>query len=244
MSEVVFYSLLILMPIVAFLYASVGHGGASSYITLLTIAGIASAQIKPTALILNMGISAIAFYFYFQKETFSWKLFLWLAIFSIPASFFGGLISVNETVYRQILGYLLILPIARFLNLLPVSNSIQVKQFIWLPPLLGAIIGFVSGMIGIGGGIILSPLLLLFGWTNLKQTSALSALFILVNSISGYLAKPKSLQINNEILLFMFLALMGGLFGAYLGSRKFDSKILKLLLTIVLIIASLKLIIQ
>jgi uncharacterized membrane protein YfcA len=244
MSENAYIILIIFMPIVAFLYASVGHGGASSYITLLTLAGIASTQVKPTALILNMAVSAIAFAFYFKSGNFNWKLFIMLAVFSIPASFFGGRITVNESLYRQILGVLLLFPIARFLNLIPISQTHRVKEYIWLPPILGLSIGLISGMIGIGGGIILSPILLLFGWTNLKETSGISALFIFVNSCAGLYAKPLHLSISNEVYLLMFLALLGGILGAYLGAKRFDNKVLKILLTIVLVVASLKLIIQ
>jgi uncharacterized membrane protein YfcA len=121
---------------------------------------------------------------------------------------------------------------------------VKVKQFIWLPPILGLSIGLISGMIGIGGGIILSPILLLLGWTNLKQTSALSALFIFVNSFAGLVAKPTHFSISYEVYLLMLLALLGGILGAYLGAKKFDNKVLKVLLTIVLVVASLKLIIQ
>ena len=167
-----------------------------------------------------------------------------LAVFSIPASYFGGKITVNETLYRQILGVLLLFPIGRFLNLFPISDTMKVKQFIWLPPILGLSIGLISGMIGIGGGIILSPILLLFGWTNLKETSGISALFIFVNSCAGLYAKPIHLSISNEFYLLMFLALLGGIFGAYLGAKKFNIKVLKVLLTIVLVVASLKLMIQ
>jgi len=244
MSENALLLLIVFMPIVAFLYASVGHGGASSYITLLTLAGIASAQVKPTALILNMAVSAVAFAFYYRSANFNWKLFIMLSVFSIPASYFGGHIAVNESLYRQILGVLLLFPIARFLNLLPISDTMKVKQFVWLIPILGLSIGLISGMIGIGGGIILSPILLLFGWANLKETSALSALFIFVNSCAGLIAKPTHFTIGNEVYLLMFLALLGGILGAYLGAKKFENKLLKILLTIVLIVASLKLIIQ
>lgn len=244
MSENALILLIIFMPIVAFLYASVGHGGASSYITLLTLARIASTQVKPTALIMNMAVSAIAFAFYYKASNFNWRLFIMLAIFSIPASYFGGKINVNETLYRQILGVLLLFPIARFLNLFPISDTVKVKQMIWLPPILGLSIGLISGMIGIGGGIILSPILLLFGWTNLKETSGISALFIFVNSCAGLVAKPTHFSITNEMKLLMLLALLGGILGAYLGAKKFDNKVLKALLTIVLVVASLKLIIQ
>jgi len=244
MSENALILLIIFMPIVAFLYASVGHGGASSYITLLTLAGIASAQVKPTALILNIAVSAIAFAFYYKSSNFNWKLFIMLSVFSIPASYFGGTIIVNESIYRQILGVLLLFPIVRFLNLIPISQKAKVKQFIWLPPILGLSIGLISGMIGIGGGIILSPILLLLGWANLKETSALSALFIFVNSCAGLVAKPTHFSISNEVYLLMFLALLGGILGAYLGAKKFDNKVLKVLLTIVLVVASLKLILQ
>ncbi len=232
------------MPIIAFLYASVGHGGATSYITLLTLAGIASAQVKPTALILNIAVSAVAFAFYYKSVNFNWRLFFTLAVFSIPASYFGGKITVNETLYRQVLGVLLLFPIVRFLNLIPISQTRWVKEYVWLTPILGLSIGLISGMIGIGGGIILSPILLLLGWTNLKETSAMSALFIFVNSCAGLIAKPTHFSISNEVYLLMFLALVGGILGAYLGAKKFDNKFLKILLTIVLVVASLKLMIQ
>jgi len=240
----------ICMPLIAFLYASVGHGGASSYITLLTLLGYANSIIKPTALVINIVISLLAFVMYFRKVDFPWKLFLWLVVFSIPASFLGAKIDVNPILYRKVLGVLLLFPVARFLNIFPVSEVKKIDKNVLILAILGLSIGFVSGLIGIGGGIVLSPVLLMLGWTNLKETSAVSALFIFLNSISGlYSMSDKnpvfsSMDIqNNPFLIFVSLAIVGGLLGAYLGANKFQPKILKNILTVVLFIAAIKLII-
>ncbi len=241
-TDVVLY-LLFLLPTAAFFYASVGHGGASSYLMILALAGFAPEEIRPTALLLNIMISFIAFLNHRKTCSFPVKLFWQLAVFSIPAAFVGGLIVVNTSIYMNILGVLLLFPILQFLGVFSKNNFQRIEQNAWLPPLFGILIGFFSGLIGIGGGIILSPLVLMLGWTNIRQTAALSALFIFVNSVAGYLGTiGMDFSLNSTLWIFIPPTIIAGLLGSYYGARRFNVKIVKNLLTLVLAGAAIKLI--
>jgi uncharacterized protein len=235
----------ILLFIVAFLYASVGHGGASGYLALMALFNFSPAVMKPTALLLNLFVSMVSFIQFYRGKFFKWKLFIPLIIFSIPMAFLGGRVAIQDHVYKTILGLFLIIPICRFLffkNTDP--KDMKPANLYWLL-LIGAVIGFLSGMIGIGGGIILSPILLLLKWTNQKQTAAISALFIFVNSVAGLAGQyTKGIQLNTEMLGYVAVAFAGGLCGAYMGSLKFPQTVLKNLLAFVLMIAAWKLLWQ
>ena len=173
---------LLLLFIVALLYASVGHGGASGYLALMAIYGFVPEVMKPTALILNLFVSLTSFLMFLKGGHFKWKLFLPFALASIPFAFLGGTISLEAHMYKKILGVLLLFPVFRFF-VYPNTDDNNLKEaHFYLSLLIGATIGFLSGLIGIGGGILLSPILLLLGWSNQKQTAAASALFIFVNS--------------------------------------------------------------
>ncbi len=241
MTENTLWILLLLMPLFAFLYASVGHGGASSYLMCLTLFHFSPEQIRPTALILNILVSGIAFLNFRRVCFFPYKLFLALVIFSIPAAYLGGSISINTSSYKFILGVILLFPALRLFNIFPASDKVIIKKSWWLAAILGLSIGFLSGLIGIGGGIILSPLILLMGWTNVKETSAVSALFIFLNSIAGLIgAGTFQLHIQKELQILMPITVMAGIAGAYLGANRFNVKLLKRLLAVVLLIASTK----
>lgn len=234
--------LLILLPIVAFLYASVGHGGASGYLALMSLFAFPISMMKPTALVLNILVSGISFYFYFRQKKFEWKLFYPFAITSIPFSFIGGLLTIETHIYKIILASVLLIAVLRLLNVFGKERS-KIKPIdIPLALGIGALIGFLSGLIGIGGGIILSPVILLFGWGNMKQTAAVSALFIFVNSISGLIGFATSggvLPLSSGLLIG--LVLVGGTLGGYYGSHKFNTITLRNVLALVLGIAVLKL---
>jgi len=238
-SIIIFYFLLFL---VAFLYASVGHGGASGYLALMAIWGIAPEVMKPTALLLNLFVSLTSFIQFFRGGHFRWKLFLPFAIASVPMAFVGGMITVDANIYKKILGILLLVPIIRFLFFRNIQVSEIRKANIALSLLIGAAIGVLSGLIGIGGGILLSPALLLLKWADMKQTAAISALFIFVNSLSGLAGQlTKGIQFTSDMYVYVAVAFAGGLLGAYFGSLRFKATILKYLLAIVLIVAAYKL---
>lgn len=241
----IFIYVMILLPVAAFFYASVGHGGASSYLMILALAGFAPEEIRPTALLLNMFVSLISFLNHRRTCDFPKKLFLQLIIFSVPAAFLGGLIIVESTIYKNILGILLLFPIMNFLGLFPKNDKKILRDQPWMPAVIGILIGFLSGLIGIGGGIILSPILLLLGWTNVRQTAALSALFIFVNSVAGYLGTTGFNLVENKTLWILLPpAIIGGILGSYFGALKFNVRVVKHLLTFVLAGAAIKLILS
>jgi uncharacterized protein len=227
--------------VIAVLYSSVGHAGASGYIAVMSLLSLAPADIKPTALALNVLVASIASWQFYRAGHFSWKLFWPFAMFSVPFAFLGGYISLPTHTFKIILGLVLLYSALRFL-FVPKHD-----KMISAPPRLqalmsGAGIGLLSGFTGTGGGIFLTPLLLFKGWAQVKQAAAISALFILVNSVAGlagYASNAKSLP---TIILPLFVAAaLGGGIGSYLGSRRFDAVIIKRFLAFVLLIASTKL---
>jgi hypothetical protein len=236
---ILFYGLLF---VVAFLYASVGHGGASGYLALMAIYGFAPEVMKPTALLLNLFVSLMAFLQFYRGKHFNWKIFLPLALASIPLAYLGGTMGLESSVYKKILGLLLLFPVARFFFMRQKDESDTKPSNTSGSVAIGAGIGFLSGLIGIGGGIILSPILLLLKWSDQKQTAAISALFIFVNSLSGLTGQfSKGIQFSPEMVGMVLIAFAGGCIGAWLGSLKFRQAVLKNMLAAVLSLASFKL---
>jgi hypothetical protein len=233
----------LLLPIIAFLYASVGHGGASGYLALMALFGFSATLMKPTALTLNLFVAAISFYHFWKQGHFRWQLLWPFALASVPAAFAGGLLELDPIIYKRILGVLLLFAILRMLNFFKQTNHTQKPLELWHGLISGALIGFFSGLIGIGGGIILSPLILFMGWGKIKEAAAVSALFIWINSaagLAGHLSQGASIPDNASI--YIGLALIGGFAGGYIGSRSLDGEKLRYILAFVLVIASFKLI--
>ena len=234
-----FYTLLFF---VAFLYSSVGHGGASGYLALMALFTITPEVMRPTALMLNLFVSLTSFIQFYRGQHFNWRIFLPFAIASIPLSFAGGLITLDAVVYKKMLGLLLLIPIIRFLFFANLRPDELKKSNTILSLVIGAAVGFLSGLIGIGGGIILSPVLLLLKWTDMKQTAAISALFIFVNSLSGLAGQvTKGIQFSPDMYIYVVIAFIGGICGAYFGSLRFKQTILKYILASVLMLAAYKL---
>ena len=227
----------VLIFLVAFLYSSVGHGGASGYLAIMAACGIAVSVMKPTSLILNISVSLVAFFQFYKSGYFRWNLFWPFALGSIPASFIGGNIHLEDDIYKKILALILIFPILRLLGAFGKSNFSGSKPLnVPLAIIIGFAIGILSGMIGIGCGIILSPLLLLLFWANVKETAAVSALFIFVNSISGLAGhfSKNTIHFNSGIILLLAFGITGGFLGSYIGSKKLNIVQLRISLAVVL----------
>ncbi len=236
---------LVLIFTVSFLYSSVGHGGASGYLALMALFNFTSATMRPSALILNALVSGVAFLMFYRTGFFRWQLFRPFAFASVPAAFLGGMVVIDEKIYARILGVVLLLSVARLIT----TDIGQRQRAIGMNTVAavsaGAMIGFISGVIGIGGGIILSPLILLLGWANMKETAAVTSLFILVNSLAGLSGMiTQDITIGSEIWLMLAAGFTGGLIGAHFGSSRFTGSALRYLLSAVLVVASLKLLIS
>lgn len=248
------FSLSLLLFAVAFLYSSVGHGGASGYLAILSFFMISPGIMSATALILNIIVSSAAFFNFYRAKQFSLKFTLPFIVASIPAAFLGGTLTVPENTYVYLLTCVLLFAAYRliFINGKFSRSIIDAKTYgnktgIMLISLFaGALTGFVSGVVGIGGGIFLSPLIIFLAWTTPKQAAATSSFFILVNSISGLFARfltggnPLN-NITGITVFFMLFTLAGGFIGSHLGANHFSSLKLRRILGIVLIIASVKL---
>ena len=224
------------------LYSSVGHAGASGYIAVMALLGLSPETMKPTALVLNILVATIATVQFYRAGYFSWDTFWPFAISSIPFAFIGGAMSLPGHIYKQIVGIILLFAAYHFFSkkqsaIASPSRPIPVMAAI----LAGAGIGLLSGMVGVGGGIFLTPLILFMGWAGTKQTAGVSAMFILVNSIAGIAGHLSSVKfLPDDIYLLGFAAVLGGTIGSYMGSRRFANATLYQLLAVVLVIAGAK----
>lgn len=232
------YLFLLILPVVSFLYSSVGHGGASGYLALMALFSFAPETMKPTALLLNLFVAGISFYYYYKEGFFNKKLFVSFAVASIPLAFFGGTIEIDASIYKKVLAILLVFAILKMLNVFGKESKSIKEVKIWQGIIVGGGIGFFSGLIGIGGGIILTPIILVLHWGKMKEAAAVSALFIWVNSAAGLIGQFSSgVCIEKESFLLVAIALIGGFFGGFYGSKKINNQNLRHILAFVLIIA-------
>ena len=230
------------ITLVAFLYSSVGHAGASGYIAVMTLCGLTAIFIRPTALVLNILVASIGSFQFWRAGYFSWRLFWPFALLSIPAAYLGGYLPVPAAILKVVIGVVLLFSAARLFfrhGDPPDAAAPAVPAAI----AIGAGIGFLSGLTGTGGGIFLTPLMLFCHWARTKQASATSALFILVNSIAGLVGFVSAKQsVPSLALVLAAAAIAGGAIGSYLGSRRFPVRAICMLLATVLVIAGAKLI--
>ncbi len=234
------------MLVAAFVYASVGHGGASAYLAAMALAGVAPQEMRPIALVLNVVVSAVATYKFWRAGHFRWRLFWPFAAVSIPAAYAGGAITLPGQAYKMIVGVVLVYAAWQLWRSARAGDEMrEVRE----PPLgvamvIGGALGLLSGLTGVGGGIFLSPLLLILGWAGTKQTSAVAAPFILVNSIAGLAGAfmSRSISLPWHVWILVAGVLVGGLLGAEYGSRRFTNPLIRRMLAVVLAVAGVKMV--
>jgi len=231
-----------LFLLVAFVYSSVGHAGASGYLAVMSLLSFPLAEIKSTSLVLNIIVAAIASYKFISAGYFDKKVFLPFAFTSIPAAFIGGAITLDTHWFKAFAGlFLLLSAVGLIIKNKRIDQDKTSELNIYTALIVGAVIGLFSGLIGVGGGIFLSPLIIVMGWTSLKKTSGVSALFILCNSIIGLAGHiySNSFQVHN-VFYWILAVIIGGFAGSHLGSTLYNNKILMGILFVVLCSAGLK----
>jgi hypothetical protein len=234
----------ILFFVGAALYASVGHGGASSYLAVMALFSLAPDVMKPTALALNILVASVATFKFYRAGLFSWRLFWPFAVASIPAAFVGGAVMLPARWYKIVVGVVLLYAAVWMFRsaMRPISKETHSPP-LWAALIAGVAIGFLSGLTGVGGGIFLSPLLLSMGWAETRATSGVAAPFILVNSVAGLLGHLASVaQLPPNVPVWGAAALIGGWIGASYGSKRAPVPVLRQLLSLVLVVAGVKLI--
>jgi uncharacterized membrane protein YfcA len=234
------------MLVAAFGYAAVGHGGASAYLAAMALAGVAPAEMRPVALVLNILVSSLATWKFHRAGHFRWQLFWPFAVAAIPLAYVGGAITLPGQAYKVLVGVVLVYAAWQLWRSGRAGEEMrEVRE----PPLaaamaIGGAMGLLAGLTGVGGGIFLSPLLLMLGWAGTKQTSAVAAPFILVNSVAGLAAVFVStgFALPGYVAFLAPAVLAGGWLGAGYGSRRFANPLVRRVLAVVLAAAGAKMV--
>jgi len=229
--------------VVALLYSSVGHAGASGYLAVMALLQVAPASMRPAALILNILVATLGARNFIGAGHFKPSLAWPFLVTSIPMAFLGGRLELPVDIYRSVIGVVLLLTAIRLLVQLRQEDRPGSPPSVVVAMAVGAALGFLAGLTGVGGGIFLSPLLLLAGWADLRTTAATSVVFILANSVAGLLGQVGSLDaLPAGLPIWAIAVVAGGAAGSWLGSRRLASPAIRLTLALVLVTAGIKLI--
>ena len=234
------------MLLAAFVYASVGHGGASAYIAAMALAGLAPTEMRPIALTLNVLVSSLATWKFWRAGHFRWRLFWPFAAVSIPFAYLGGAITLPGQIYKVVVGLVLVYAGWQLWRSFRAGDEMRAVRdpAIPLAMAIGAAMGLLAGLTGVGGGIFLSPLVLMLGWAGTKQTSAVAAPFILVNSLAGLAAGfvAGTAVLPQATWVLAAVVVVGGWLGAEYGSRRFANPVVRRVLAVVLGVAGAKMV--
>jgi uncharacterized membrane protein YfcA len=237
----------IALAIVALLYSAVGQAGGTGYVALMGLVGFASGTIKPTALALNILVSAIGCVRFWRLGLISWRTAYPFAVLGLPFSLLGGALHLPPSMYQPTVGVLLLIAgllIARAAVATAAPDRTEPKAPPFLMSLtLGGVVGLVSGATGVGGGIFLAPLVLALGWATMRQTAAISVVFNLVNSAAGLVGAWATLPLlPTRLPIWLACVGLGGLLGSWMGARHLDPRALRMLLAVLLLGAAARMI--
>ena len=232
--------------VIAVLYGAVGLGGGSGYLAVMGIAGLPPEVIRPTALTLNILVASIGTWKHVRVGQFSSRIFWPIVATSVPFAFLGGRLSLPGELYRPIVGIILFYAAFRLWRR-PGESAVEIKRErlpIWMALAAGAVIGLVAGLVGIGGGIFLGPLLLLAGWADTREAMGITAAFVVVNSLAGLAGRLSSVpELPPAMILWLIVVGVGGWIGAEFGSNRLNPLILRRLLALVLVTGGMRMIV-
>jgi uncharacterized membrane protein YfcA len=234
----------------AILYSSVGHAGASGYLAGMALAGLPQAVMKPTALVLNLVVASVVTVRFHRSGLIDWRTLAPFLVGSAPLAFLGGGISLPGSTYRVLVGIVLLVAAGRLLETALRAAQAPTEEEPRARPrhplvavIVGGLIGLLAGLTGTGGGIFLTPVLVLSGWAGVRAAAGMSAAFILVNSAAGLAGNVASVQsLPAAVPLWGAAVLAGGFVGSGLGSRSLGAPALRVLLAVVLLVAGAKLV--
>jgi len=234
------------MAVIAVIYSMVGLGGGSGYLMVMGIAAMAPESMRPTALMLNLLVAAIGLVRFARVGGFRWRTLWPFVITSVPCAFLGGAINLDPVIYRRLVAVVLLFAAYRLAFKLPTRTDPDLVRKVPLSTALiwGAAIGLVSGLVGIGGGILLSPVLLIFRWATARQVAGIAAAFILINSASalvGFTARHQGIPVEpGTVAIFATAVFLGGLIGTGIGTRRLGHVGLRRVLAVILVFAGVK----
>jgi len=240
--------LAVLFFLIAALYSAVGLGGGSGYLAAMGLAGVPPDIMRPVALSLNILVASISSWLYIRSGHFSARIFWPVVLASMPFAYLGGYLELPGHIYRPLVGLLLIYSAVRLWRSTVPGRTLPAVRAdlpLWMLIAAGAAIGFVSGLMGIGGGTFLGPLLLLAGWVDTRDALGITAAFVLANSISALAGRMTAVpDLPSTIWIWLAAAGIGGWLGARLGSRRLDPRLLRRLLALILLLGGLRLVLS
>jgi uncharacterized protein len=229
--------------VAAILYSSVGHAGASAYLAAMALVGVAPDTMRPTALALNLFVSTIVVVRFSRAGHLPWRQLVPLVVGSIPMAFVGGLIDLPGEVYRPLVAVVLLVGAWRLATAQAADGDRETAVPVAGGVASGAGIGLLAGLTGTGGGIFLTPLLVLAGWARTRDAAGLSGAFILANSVSGLVGVATGgATLPSALPLWIGAVAIGGLIGSWVGAQRFSILGLRRVLAFVLVLAAAKLV--